>query len=125
LPGPAQFLRLWREGGFVGATDGVASIPVAARTPLPTGDAWLAWLGHASFLARLGGCTVAIDPVLSQRILGAGQRFTPPGVDRLPPLDLLLISHNHYDHPVRLRLGPPRWVTGLVGIVRMVSLSRP
>jgi L-ascorbate metabolism protein UlaG (beta-lactamase superfamily) len=49
-------------------------------------------------LVRLGGCTVAIDPVLAQRILGAGQRFTPPGLDRLPPLDLLLISHNHYDH---------------------------
>ncbi len=98
LPGPPQFLRLRREGGFTGATEGVARIPVAPRAPLPTGDAWLAWLGHASFLLRLGGATVAVDPVLSQRILGAGQRFTPPGLDRLPPVDLLLISHNHYDH---------------------------
>jgi L-ascorbate metabolism protein UlaG (beta-lactamase superfamily) len=76
----------------------VGRIPVAARAPLPTADAWLAWLGHASFLLHLGGRTVAVDPVLSQRILGAGRRFTPPGLDRLPPLDLLLISHNHYDH---------------------------
>lgn len=98
LPGPPQFLRLWREGGFAGATEGVAGIPVAARAPLPAGDNWLVWLGHASFLLRLNGRTVAVDPVLSQRILGAGQRFTPPGLDRLPPLDLLLISHNHYDH---------------------------
>lgn len=98
LPGPPQFLRLRREGGFAGATEGVARIPVAARAPFPAADAWLAWLGHASFLLRLGGRTVAVDPVLSQRILGAGQRFTPPGLDRLPPLDLLLISHNHYDH---------------------------
>ena len=98
LPGPPQFLRLWREGVFAGATEGVARIPVAALASLPAGDSWLVWLGHASFLLRLSGCTVAVDPVLSQRILGAGQRFTPPGVDRLPALDLLLISHNHYDH---------------------------
>jgi L-ascorbate metabolism protein UlaG (beta-lactamase superfamily) len=89
---------LWWEGGFSGATERVARIPVASGAPLPAVDAWLSWLGHASFLVRLGGCTVAIDPVLSHRILGAGQRFTPPGLDRLPPLDLLLISHNHYDH---------------------------
>ena len=98
MPGPPQFLRLRREGGFTGATEGAARIPVALPAPLPVADAWLAWLGHASFLLRLGGRTVAVDPVLSQRILGAGQRFTPPGLDRLPPLDLLLISHNHYDH---------------------------
>jgi L-ascorbate metabolism protein UlaG (beta-lactamase superfamily) len=98
LPGPPQFLRLWREGGFAGATSGVSRIPVASRAPLPLSGDWLAWLGHASFLLRLGGLTVAVDPVLSARILGAGQRFTPPGLDRLPPLDLLLISHNHYDH---------------------------
>ncbi len=98
LPGPPQFLRLWREGGFAGATEGAARIPVAARAPLPTDDNWLVWLGHASFLLRLNGRTVAVDPVLSQRILGAGQRFTPPGLNRLPALDLLLISHNHYDH---------------------------
>lgn len=99
LPGPPQFLRLWREGGFAGATSGVSRIPVALRAPLPLAGDWLAWLGHASFLLRLGGLTVAVDPVLSARILGAGQRFIPPGLDRLPPLDLLLISHNHYDHP--------------------------
>jgi L-ascorbate metabolism protein UlaG (beta-lactamase superfamily) len=98
LPGPPQFFRLWREGGFAGATDGVSRIPVAAPAPLPLSGDWLAWLGHASFLLCLDGLTVAVDPVLSARILGAGQRLIPPGLDRLPPLDLLLISHNHYDH---------------------------
>ncbi len=103
LPTPMRLLRLVREGGFTGficfkgSTEGADRIPVAARTPLPTGNA-LTWLGHASFLLRLGERTVAVDPVLSGRIFGAGRRLTPPGLDRLPPLDLLLISHNHYDH---------------------------
>jgi L-ascorbate metabolism protein UlaG (beta-lactamase superfamily) len=94
----AAALRLWREGGFAGATSGVSRIPVASRAPFPLSADWLAWLRPASFLLRLGGLTVAVDPVLSARILGAGQRFTRPGVGRLPPLDLPLISHNHYDH---------------------------
>ena len=98
LPGPARFLRLLREGGFAGSAEGADRIPVAVRAPLPAGQCWLAWLGHASFLLRLGGSTVAVDPVLSERILGAGRRLTPPGLDRLPALDLLLLSHNHYDH---------------------------
>jgi Beta-lactamase superfamily domain len=98
LPGLPQLVRLWREGGFAGAAEGVERIPVLPRVPLPTGDAWVTWLGHASFLLRLGGRTLAVDPVLSPRILGAGQRITPPGLDRLPPPDGLLISHNHYDH---------------------------
>ncbi|HEY3894289.1 MAG TPA: MBL fold metallo-hydrolase [Pseudonocardiaceae bacterium] len=120
LPGPPQFLRLRREGGFAGATEGVSQIPVAARAPLPAGDDWLAWLGHASFLLRLGGRTVAVDPVLSPRILGAGRRLTPAGLDRLPPLDALLISHNHYDHldapTVRaLRRGTPVVAPGGLG----------
>lgn len=105
-PGPVQLLRLMRQGGFTGSIDWAEQAAQAARIPVAqpgsavpaTGDDWLAWLGHASFLLRLGGRTVAVDPVLSQRILGAGRRLTPPGLHRLPPLDLLLVSHNHYDH---------------------------
>jgi len=62
------------------------------------------WLGHAAFLIRQAGLTVLIDPFLSDYaspVQGVGpRRFTPPGlpVDALPPIDLLLVSHNHYDH---------------------------
>jgi L-ascorbate metabolism protein UlaG (beta-lactamase superfamily) len=64
----------------------------------------LTWLGHASFLLRLDGVTILTDPYLGTYAsplppLGP-QRFAPPGlpVERLPPIDLLLLSHNHYDH---------------------------
>jgi L-ascorbate metabolism protein UlaG (beta-lactamase superfamily) len=62
------------------------------------------WLGHASFLIRLHGRTILTDPFLSQRA-SPFRRFGPmryagPALppERLPPVDLLLLSHNHYDH---------------------------
>jgi L-ascorbate metabolism protein UlaG (beta-lactamase superfamily) len=62
------------------------------------------WLGHASFLIRLGGRTILTDPFLSPRaspFAGFGpERYAGPGLpsERLPLLDVLLLSHNHYDH---------------------------
>jgi L-ascorbate metabolism protein UlaG (beta-lactamase superfamily) len=70
-----------------------------------TGDGDVAWwLGHASVLVRHGGLTVLTDPVLGPRaspLSFAGPlRRTPSPVDvaGLPPIDVVLISHNHYDH---------------------------
>lgn len=64
----------------------------------------LTWLGHASFLLRLNGKTIVTDPFLSDHAspvppLGP-KRFSPPALraEQLPPVDLLLLSHNHYDH---------------------------
>ncbi len=66
-----------------------------------------AWLGHASALLRVSGATIAIDPVLSRRVgprIGpftfGPHRLAPPPTspDQLPPLDLILISHAHFDH---------------------------
>lgn len=64
------------------------------------------WLGHAAFLLRLGGVTMLTDPYLSNhaspfQMLRLGpKRYTPPGlaVRDLPPVDLVVVSHNHYDH---------------------------
>lgn len=62
------------------------------------------WLGHASMLLRLSGRYVLIDPVLSHRASPVNfygpKRKTPPPVtvQQLPAVDVVLISHNHYDH---------------------------
>lgn len=90
----------------------------------------LAWLGHASFLVRMGGLTVLIDPVLGN--LGPVRRLTPPGlgVDELPPIDLVLLTHNHRDHTDTWTLsrlpGSPRYVVplGNGAVVRGPSRGR-
>ena len=97
------FLREWRKAGW-------------SRPDFPKADndpAWLAanresssltWIGHASFLVQLAGLNLLTDPVLSRRTspvqwLGP-TRIAPLGLRReqLPSIDLVLVSHNHYDH---------------------------
>ncbi|WP_319412298.1 MBL fold metallo-hydrolase [uncultured Cohaesibacter sp.] len=61
------------------------------------------WLGHASFLIRTGGKVILTDPFLEMRagMMGLGpKRFVPAAlsVEQLPKVDILLMSHNHYDH---------------------------
>jgi N-acyl-phosphatidylethanolamine-hydrolysing phospholipase D len=64
----------------------------------------LTWLGHASFLLRLDGRTVLTDPFLTDHASPlppfGPTRFAPPALrpGELPPVDVILLSHNHYDH---------------------------
>ena len=62
------------------------------------------WLGHVSVLLQVGGLNVLTDPTLAD-FAGPYGRFGAPRMvpaplrpDMLPPIDVLLISHNHYDH---------------------------
>ncbi len=62
------------------------------------------WLGHASFLIQYRGIAILTDPILSPRAsplpVGGYPRLVamPIGIDDLPDVDYVLISHNHYDH---------------------------
>jgi N-acyl-phosphatidylethanolamine-hydrolysing phospholipase D len=64
----------------------------------------ITWIGHAALLLQIGGKNVLTDPQLGERaspVAFAGpRRWVPPGVplDALPPIDLVLLSHDHYDH---------------------------
>jgi N-acyl-phosphatidylethanolamine-hydrolysing phospholipase D len=64
----------------------------------------ITWIGHSSFLVQIGGQNLLLDPVWGQRAspiswLGP-RRWTPPGIsfDSLPPIDGVVLSHDHYDH---------------------------
>src|SRR5450631_848722 len=62
------------------------------------------WVGHSTVLLQIGGLNVLTDPVFSQRafpvqFMGPRRVMDPPiSIDALPPLDVVLLSHNHYDH---------------------------
>ena len=62
------------------------------------------WIGHASVLVQMEHVSFLTDPIWSNRpspVPFAGpSRFVEPGlkIDDLPPIDFVLISHNHYDH---------------------------
>ena len=68
------------------------------------GTVSVTFIGHSTFLLRLPGFTVLTDPVFSERcspVPWAGpRRARPPGLalDDLPPVNLVIVSHNHYDH---------------------------
>lgn len=67
-------------------------------------DSTLTWIGHVTFLFQHRGLNVLTDPVFSERAsplsFAGPKRYTPPAlhVDHLPPIDIVLLSHNHYDH---------------------------
>src|SRR5712671_7466599 len=64
----------------------------------------LSFVGHASWLIQAAGLNILIDPIWSARaspVSWAGpQRRNDPGIasDALPPIDVVLVSHGHYDH---------------------------
>jgi N-acyl-phosphatidylethanolamine-hydrolysing phospholipase D len=72
----------------------------ATLPPLPS----VTWIGHATALVQAGGLNILTDPIFSERaspvsFLGP-RRAQPPGIalDDLPAIDVVVISHNHYDH---------------------------
>ncbi len=99
--------HLWREWTL----ESWRSIAPARAKPRP--GEWpndqlsAAWLGHATVLLNFFGITILTDPVLLRRIgiplpftaIGP-KRLTAPAltVEELPPIDLILLSHAHFDH---------------------------
>lgn len=64
----------------------------------------ITWIGHSAFLIQTGGLNILTDPMFGDRaspVSFAGpRRLSPPGIalDALPPIDVVLQSHDHYDH---------------------------
>ena len=62
------------------------------------------WIGHCTFLVQVDGINILTDPVFGKRVspvpfVGPVRRHAPGvALDKMPKIDCVLISHNHYDH---------------------------
>ena len=64
---------------------------------------YIAWIGHATFLIKLGNTTIITDPLFSKNtgpLIFGPKRYVDSAIklNEIPPVDLLLLTHNHYDH---------------------------
>lgn len=108
IESPGFFALAWhvlfgRDGDWPDETVSNAAALDIERPPA-AGEVAVTFVNHATVLVQVAGLTVLTDPVWSERVgplSWAGPlRARAPGIpfDRLPPIGLVLISHNHYDH---------------------------
>ncbi|MNV40380.1 metal-dependent hydrolase [compost metagenome] len=62
-------------------------------------ESTITWIGHSTFFLQYEGMNIITDPIWARR-LGFEKRLGQPGIplSEVPPIDLILISHSHYDH---------------------------
>ena len=106
VKGDGVFKTLWR---FLTDKDTIRipSTPVAAvktdLRALSTDEDWLVWFGHSSYLFCLNGKRVLVDPVLQPEWPSSMMLKAFPGTDiyrpnDLPEIDVLIVTHEHWDH---------------------------
>jgi L-ascorbate metabolism protein UlaG (beta-lactamase superfamily) len=88
--------------------------PIRAERPperVAGGDLRVTFINHATVLIQSAGMNLLTDPIWAQRAsplsVAGPERYRPPGLPfrDLPPVDIVLVSHNHYDHMDALSVG--------------------
>jgi L-ascorbate metabolism protein UlaG (beta-lactamase superfamily) len=101
---PRRFLNRWANGERAAWPDNVPVRPTVPPARVPGSDMLVTWIGHSTVLIQTAGLNILTDPIWSERaspfsFIGP-RRVRAPGVrfDDLPRIDLILVSHDHYDH---------------------------
>ena len=89
-----QFTRLVRHSAITPRTGETRKPKLASN-----GDLGLTFIGHSSFFVQMGGQNVLLDPNFAPWLFLL-KRLRKPGVQvrDLPPIDLVLVTHAHFDH---------------------------
>jgi L-ascorbate metabolism protein UlaG (beta-lactamase superfamily) len=92
------------RGAYAKWPENVAVQPTVPPAKVKGAEMRVTWIGHATVLIQTQGLNILTDPVWSERAspfsFVGPKRVRAPGVrfDDLPKIDLVLLSHNHYDH---------------------------
>jgi L-ascorbate metabolism protein UlaG (beta-lactamase superfamily) len=95
--------RMFGASDYSAPAGPVPTVRSRYETPPPSGLR-VTWLGHSTTLLEIDGQRILTDPIWSERAgplpwPGPVRWFAPPiPLDELPPIDAVLISHDHYDH---------------------------
>jgi L-ascorbate metabolism protein UlaG (beta-lactamase superfamily) len=101
---PARFFNRWATGERAKWPDHVAVTPTVPPRAVDGQRMLVTWIGHTTVLVQSAGLNILTDPIWSDRAspfsFVGPKRVRAPGVrfDDLPKIDLVLVSHNHYDH---------------------------
>lgn len=102
--GKGRFLKWKLAGRTPPAVPDAPDEPIAVRPldpaalALPERGVRVAWLGHSSFIVLTRRLRLAVDPIFGGPPFVPRRAPPPIAPASLPPLDVVLISHNHYDH---------------------------
>jgi len=101
---PRRFLNRWASGERAAWPERVPVRPTVPPRRVPGNAMLVTWIGHSTVLVQAAGINIITDPIWSDRaspfsFIGP-RRVRAPGVrfEDLPRIDLVLVSHNHYDH---------------------------
>lgn len=101
--GLGDLLR-WNLGGGKASWPSALPSPFRDKPPREVEGLRVVLVGHASVLYQTAGLNILVDPVYSERAspfsFAGPKRINDPGIafDDLPPIDAVLVTHNHYDH---------------------------